>query len=336
MIEIRLGASDLARMRFAYSPLAEVGECLYLLASGRVPQVHRPWYESVRRKLGGVDLTLLRAVVPGTMYVPRYLFGAVTSPGASIDIQLDKVAGLPPEVVHDRLDHVWRGGVLPPAAQALVAEGAAGPAHLADELGNLWSAAVEPSWSAIRPVLDDDVAYRARELTRRGVDVMLGGLHEDITVRGETPRVSWRLDDGTDPGGDGLILVPSVFAWPNAIFVAGKGEPSVLTYGARGVGTVWGPAEERLSDEDALGSLIGRSRAAILLALAVPHSTTELAVALGQSPPSVSQHLSVLRRSGLVTSWRSGRSVLYRQTPLAASVIAAHQSDRTARASGDG
>jgi DNA-binding transcriptional ArsR family regulator len=65
-----------------------------------------------------------------------------------------------------------------------------------------------------------------------------------------------------------------------------------------------------------------RLRAAILSCLALPKSTTDLARELGQSAPSVSFHLSVLRRNGLVTSWRSGRRVLYRRTPLASGLLA--------------
>jgi DNA-binding transcriptional ArsR family regulator len=76
-------------------------------------------------------------------------------------------------------------------------------------------------------------------------------------------------------------------------------------------------------DEDRLGSLLGRARAAILTMLSVPMSTTQLAHELEQSPGTVSQHLSILRGSGMVTSWRAGRSVLYRQTALGASVTAA-------------
>ncbi len=51
--------------------------------------------------------------------------------------------------------------------------------------------------------------------------------------------------------------------------------------------------------------------------LAWPMSTTQIARDLGQSPASVNEHLAVLRDAGLVTRRRSGRSVLYRQTPLA-------------------
>src|SRR6266516_1396049 len=42
--------------------------------------------------------------------------------------------------------------------------------------------------------------------------------------------------------------------------------------------------------------------------------------------PAVSAHVAVLRRSGLVTSWRAGRRVLYQLTPLARSVLAANGS----------
>ncbi|MFI6484286.1 ArsR/SmtB family transcription factor [Nonomuraea sp. NPDC050663] len=45
-----------------------------------------------------------------------------------------------------------------------------------------------------------------------------------------------------------------------------------------------------------------------------------MARALGITPSAVSQHLRVLRESGLVTRERSGRSVLYMTTPLGASL----------------
>jgi hypothetical protein len=38
-------------------------------------------------------------------------------------------------------------------------------------------------------------------------------------------------------------------------------------------------------------------------------------------PGSVNQHLSVLRRAGLVTAWRSGRFVVYERTALGTSVV---------------
>jgi len=121
--------------------------------------------------------------------------------------------------------------------------------------------------------------------------------------------------------GDGLLLVPSVFVWPNVVFAVDAARPPSLTYPARGIGNLWGGHGRGAADEDPLSALLGRSRAEILSALELPSCTTELAARLSQSPSAVSQHLSVLRRSGLVTSWRAGRRVLYLRTDLANSIM---------------
>jgi DNA-binding transcriptional ArsR family regulator len=58
-----------------------------------------------------------------------------------------------------------------------------------------------------------------------------------------------------------------------------------------------------------LDTLIGRTRAAILLRLDVPMTTTQLARGLQQSPSTVSEHLTVLRGNGLLISWRRASTV---------------------------
>ncbi|WP_343074786.1 metalloregulator ArsR/SmtB family transcription factor [Phytoactinopolyspora alkaliphila] len=61
-------------------------------------------------------------------------------------------------------------------------------------------------------------------------------------------------------------------------------------------------------------------RAELLEALRSPASTTDLARAFGVTASAVSQHLRVLRDSGLVQRQRSGRSVLYMTTALGAAL----------------
>jgi DNA-binding transcriptional ArsR family regulator len=313
----------MGRARFAYSPLAEVAESLYMLACGRIQVPHRAWFAMACQRLSRVDLALLHAVVPARPLIPDFLFAGTTDTGTTIDQQLARVSAMAPEHLADEVAAVWGGEQMPPPAVELMASGSAGPARLADALGAYWSVAIEPQWPAIRAILDDDVAFRAGQLTRSGIGAMLTGLHPQVSVSDEVLYIAKNASsEKKDLSGQGLLLVPSVFVWPNVVVAVSAGGPPSVTYAARGVGR-FGDSEAVKSADDhapgAIGALLGRSRAEILLAL--PSSTTELAVSLRQSPSSVSEHLSVLRRCGLVMSWRAGRRVLYRRTDLADSLV---------------
>jgi DNA-binding transcriptional ArsR family regulator len=324
VIQLRMSMADLERFRFAYSPLTEAGESLRSLFAERVSPLHRTWYESVRDRLRGIDLDLLAAIVPERRFRADFLLVGASDPATTMETQLQRLAELPVERVRADLEMVWDGRGLPPPAAEVVAAGQSGVRRLADALWQYWLVAVEPHWKAIRSVLDDDVAYRAARLTVGGIQALLADLHPDVSVHAQALRIDKpRHGCSHDLGGGGVLLIPGVFVWPDVIVGIDSYCPPSLTYAARGVGTLWGGAAPRRDEDDALAALLGRSRAAILLSLALPQSTTELAVELGQSAPAVSQHLSVLRRSGLVTSWRSGRRVLYHRTPLATSIVAA-------------
>ena len=319
-----MSVSDLGRTRFAFSPLTEAAESLYMLASGAVHPLYRGWFESVRPRLDLVDLPLLTAVIPARPLIADFLLAGAVDPTTTIEQQLRLVAELPADYLAAEIEAVWEDERMPPRARELIVS-AAGPRRLADALRRYWSVAIEPHWRAMRAVLDDDVAHRANKLTKGGVGAMLADLAPEVSLRGEVLRIDKKRqvdgDQEEDLSGIGLLLVPSVFVWPNVVFAVSPSGPATLTYPARGVASLWGHDDVVAAAENELGALLGRSRAEIIVALAVPHSTTELALALGQSPSSVSQHLSVLRRCGLVKSWRSGRSVLYRRTDLATSIV---------------
>jgi DNA-binding transcriptional ArsR family regulator len=62
-----------------------------------------------------------------------------------------------------------------------------------------------------------------------------------------------------------------------------------------------------------LDELIGPTRALLLAELATPRSTSELAELLHLSPGTVSYHLQVLHRAGLLHRTRRSRHVLYQK-----------------------
>jgi DNA-binding transcriptional ArsR family regulator len=270
-----------------------------------------------------VDLAFLTAIAPPGRWAPDFFFLPSTSPLTSIEDQLRELGGIDGDHVAQMMDLVYEGRDLPPVVQEFVTDPAGGLARLAEAVYDYWQVAIGPYWVRIVGVLEEDVTYRASRSVSGGLFALLTDLHPEVTLEDGLLRVDKPHHAPATYLGAELTLVPSVFVWPDLIIGHSRPGKFELTYAARGVGRVWeGLSQEQIPD-DPLGALIGRSRAAVLLRLDVPMSTTHLARDLGQSPATVSKHLSILREGGMVTSWRSGRSVLYRRTPLAETVLAA-------------
>jgi DNA-binding transcriptional ArsR family regulator len=221
---------------------------------------------------------------------------------------------------------------MPPQVVALLAAGHRAPGLLAEAIEAYWQVAITPWWPRMCGVLEDDVAHRAAMSLRAGLFGLLSDLHPEVTLAPDSRLL--RIDKPRFPDatyrGAALTLVPSVFVWPRLVVSHSQPDAFELTYAARGVARVWEGMNTSRPEGDSLAALLGRSRATILTLVHVPMSTTQIARSVGQSPGSVSQHLAVLRESGMVTSRRAGRSVLYRQTALGQSLVAVNRAGEPA------
>jgi DNA-binding transcriptional ArsR family regulator len=94
-----------------------------------------------------------------------------------------------------------------------------------------------------------------------------------------------------------------------------------VVYPTSGIADLWAPDTR---PDDALASLLGRRRAQVLFQLDRPASTLELAQRMGVGSGSVSEHLAVLRRAGLVMRRREGRRVIYARTARGDDLRAPH------------
>ncbi|HVD22572.1 MAG TPA: DUF5937 family protein [Lapillicoccus sp.] len=327
MITYVLTTDVLGNTRFSFSPLAEATLSLRLIGCPHPTHIHAPWLRSVRNRLDGVDLELLLAVAPSGKWVADCLMPAPSGPQVTIEEQLRELAQISAAEMGRDLQEVWQDEpAVPRRLRELVRTGAHGPQQLAETLWDYWDAALEPFWNKICAVLEDDVFHRVAAQMNSGLFALLEDLHPEVSLDGNLLHVDKPHHTSATYHGRELDLTPSVFAWPGLILRDGQDDRFGLTYAARGVARVWeGLSVMNQIDDDPLAALLGRTRAAILEMTSVPMSTTQIARELGQSAGSVSQHLSVLRGSGLVVSRRSGRSVLYSQTSLAQSMIAVQE-----------
>jgi DNA-binding transcriptional ArsR family regulator len=242
----------------------------------------------------------------------------------TIERQLRLLADWPPSQLRAELESVWQGLPMPAAARQVIADGRPGARRVAMALGTYWNAAIAPHWDQMRAVLDADIAYRARQVTLGGISALLNDLHPRLRLRQSTIRITaCPASRDYDLEGNGLLLIPCVFAGSRIWFDPGSLGPPSIGYDPRGLGTVWDNNGTSRGDGDPLSALIGHARTAILRNAELPRTTTDLARELSLSGATVSVHLSILKRCGMVTSWRSGCRVLYQRTPLASSILSA-------------
>ncbi|MFE9533346.1 ArsR/SmtB family transcription factor [Streptomyces sp. NPDC006691] len=191
--------------------------------------------------------------------------------------------------------------------------------RIAKEVREFHRHAIAPYWQRIAGRLAVDRAARGQIMLSGGMEKVLSTLHS--AVRWESPVLDVPgMDVEVKLGDDGLLLAPSLFlhSRPPILLkeLPGFGMP-VLIYPIpvkqKRMAGMWsdGPAREK-----ALGALLGRTRAAVLRALADSCSTTELGARVGISMAAASQHAGILRSAGLVTTVRSFNTVTHTLTPL--------------------
>ncbi|WP_030811797.1 DUF5937 family protein [Streptomyces sp. NRRL S-337] len=323
-LHLHFGADDLLRIRFAISPLCETHEAVRTLRRTDRHGYHAPWLRRIRTTLAGLDLTPLWLFMPASPpgYTPDFLGRPPDTPTTGFDEELARLRATDPELARAEMAKSLAG--TPGAAEsargrAALADPARAVQQLADATERAWHALLAPDWPRLRALLEAEIAYRSRQLADGGLRRLFADLHPRLTWSGGTLTVRTRSDflQTQDLDGRGVLLLPSVFAWPDVVSGFDPPWQPTVIYPARGIGGLW--AEPAAGP--ALARLLGPKRAAVLTALDAPSSTTALARRLGLAPSSVSSHLSVLRAAGLLTSRRHGHEVLYEQTPLGLALL---------------
>jgi DNA-binding transcriptional ArsR family regulator len=318
MVVFEFDAEDLARTRFALSPMWELCTSLRLLRDAERAAMHMPWVRDALPTAHAMDLRMALALLPPRGYLPDFMTPPPGDPVTTIEDELALVGATPPaQVRHDLevLVRQQRMRALPPVLEPLLAQPRRALGRLVEQLAAFWDTALAEHWPRIRALLDADLGHRARRLTEGGVARLFGDLHHAVTWRGPQLLIDQEYDFSVALGGRGLLLMPSVFQWQRPGSISTAPWQPTLIYPARGVAALWEPPAER--GPSALGRVLGRTRAGLLAELGTPQTTTDLAARFGLRAGGVSQHLTTLRDAGLVSATRQGRAVLYVRTELA-------------------
>jgi len=185
--------------------------------------------------------------------------------------------------------------------------------------------AITPWWGRIETLIGADRAKRSKAVLDGGVDALLAMLHP--AIRWNPPILDVTPADGISKtielAGRGLLLQPCVFLWDGPVVRDGV-RPTLIYPVSYEVGDPCAP--------DGLIALIGRTRAAMMhLMHRAGATSSDLARETSLTLAAVSQHLDVLRRSGMVVTQALGRSRLHSLTPAGLRLVELSQLEHRRR-----
>ena len=329
-----MDAELLGRTRFAVTPAPEILSALAWQTRPGAPRHVERW---LSRAASGVDpaaLTLLTDLAgSGHPYAPDFLTPAPGSRSVGIDEVVAAIAATDAETIDYHLDigfddrpvrddvavqfeseeayRQWRRP-LPDSVAELLRQGHQVLVEAAAEAMAAWfDVALATDWPDVRAVLDDDIAYRGDRMARAGSTSLLDDLDPSMSWDRRGVVLERPFHGDIDWEHDGLLLLPCS-SQRGVSFSAEHPDPPRIVYPARGTAALGGPPVAVAPPE--LRELIGETRAVLLSLLAEPGPTVRLARESGWSQATVSYHLGILARSGLVEGRRRGRSVVYSRT----------------------
>jgi predicted transcriptional regulator len=284
----------------------------------------RGWRAGLRGRLNGRTRPLTELF---SRDGPGLDLSTLVGPVTTMEEGVDGLYRVRPDAMAAELRSLAGHRRLTPWACALAGVDPAPRRRLADALGAFHEAAVRPYWAAIAAHLRAERTLRTHCLASAGLDHLLATMCPDY-VRWRPPvleiNTPYRSNVDLVLGGRGLVLVPSVFVGRRPYLAVDLTDdavpPRLILPTLRDLGVarrVWHTDRSHHH----LAALLGRTRSAVLAAIADGSGTGEIARRLGVSAATVSQHTAVLRASRLITTRRDGATALHVLTGLGAALL---------------
>jgi DNA-binding transcriptional ArsR family regulator len=318
---IHFTSEDMLRTRIAptLGPLAETMFGLRLLGC---PKSHPPgltlWRDQARNRLHPRMRPLAALGPQGTLGVDLW---TLTGEAPTIEAGIEALLAMPPDQVRAELEIFTGHTVMPRWAWELTERDGTARRVLADSALACYQALIQPFWPQVRHHLTAERAARGRALVEGGVEGLFRTLHPRIRWCAPVLEVHMGADSDIHLRGRGLTLVPSLFIGDRFVMLTDLADDSAsykLIFPAP-VPHALAPLAKRGT---ALSKLLGHNRAAVLSRIADGCTTSELANRAGVSLAAASQHATVLREAGLITTRRNGGAVFHSLTSLGEELLA--------------
>ncbi|WP_244943071.1 winged helix-turn-helix domain-containing protein [Streptomyces inhibens] len=319
---IHFTSHDLARTRPAEvpMPLSELSMAARVLQDRSQSRLLDTWRRRSRAQLSARARMAL-SLIPPVGWSPTFLTPAQAGGPEEL---LEQVRATPRKLIRAEMAVIAENQPVPAWARRL-SDDAELREELYDGLGHLYTQLMSSHWTQIIGQFTADRTVRVRQFLNGGVERLLCQVNPQW-VRWNPPvlEIRNRIEHDLHLEGQGIVLVPSLFATRSIVAddTHAQSQPTVTYPVAHDQ-----PLRQLFlltakpttsSSAVALSALLGNTRAAVLNAIAEHPgcSTKELAALTGIAPPSASEHATVLREAGLISTVRHRNTALHSPTSL--------------------
>ncbi|MGC0314404.1 ArsR/SmtB family transcription factor [Kitasatospora acidiphila] len=324
MLRIHFTAADLLDVRFADgpAPLIELELAVAMLQRRDPDPGFVRWRHGLAASGALAATAALRELVPPTGAGPFFLDPIAPD----LDQGLELVRRSTSTLVCSELERICGAGLaVTPLLKHLADQDQQAWRYLADTLRSAYGAVIGTAWPRLRAGFDADLRWRGQVQRQEGLRGMLAGLHPGSRWHGCTLEIPVAKELDFQLHGEGLLLLPSA-SWTGRPLVGSYPDgPAVLVYAALTPLPYLAETDPApgADPDDPVAVLLGRTRAAVLRLTLREPTTSQLATTLGVGLASASEHARALRRAGLVSTARTGRSVRHSCTQLGHRLLAA-------------
>jgi DNA-binding transcriptional ArsR family regulator len=319
MLRVHFTADDLARTRIIRGAdvMWETVLSINLLQNREGAVVFDSWRHKVRGRLGRWVSPLI-TLAPHAPYFPDFLTPAKGS--LSLEYGLDKVLSTPRSQIRRELKILASHRRLPSWTGLL----AAGDIETINGLDKAFRTyhrfVIAPSWPLIQASVQADRERRVHALAEGGCESLLNSFQPLMRWKPPVLEADYPVRRDVVLAGRGLLLVPGYFCWRAPVTLVDPELSPMLVYPIASdfriaPGTPAGVADRPLA------RLLGSTRVAVLRAVESGGTTTEISRRAGTSVASASQHATVLREAGLISTRRDGGAVQHTLTTLGQAVL---------------
>ncbi|MQY11539.1 hypothetical protein SRB5_16580 [Streptomyces sp. RB5] len=263
----------------------------------------------------------LLSLVPAHGRSPDFISPVPQETGGDLETGLDLMLHTPRHLLAADMAAVGATRPLPAWAHDLAQGSPSALRTLAQAVREYHGAVVAPLSARLRPRFELAVADLTRTLVTEGLDALLSSLHP--AIRWTPPVLHLHrgfMDDDVQLEGQGIHLMPTFFGGHDPIVYADPHAPTFVVRFTLGHPTGLQAPE---APDESLAPLVGATRAALLRVVVETGgaTTTTLARTLILSPSTISHHTAALRKSGLITTQRTGASVSHTPTQLGIALL---------------